>query len=360
MLIRKEVRIVGIPYNIPATVADPHKYVEDIAAKREQCTISYDRTYKDDPTCQKGTIGRKKIGAVAYEDKKYVKPLLDMSPTHTYKADFMELYWDEEMNPVLRYRVCVDLCDVKKELPGEYWKDWHYHGLVRVAVEEWDNLEYMIAMLRASLTGGVTEDMMETDDMIRDIARMCKQDICMETTSAIEELCFMLEMNRDAESDRLKKRLQSASMSRRSKKHRIEFAEKWWPSFCTGKASVSLLNTFCMRLKAKYNIMDNDNCLEYLKKEYVIIENDLQALPYNLYDHIEQPAMLFFVAFYKLIPREKMVDMYSAMLMRHWMQQILASKVDMLGSLMLPGSIKVDTMQVFGTFNNIHDNKIYK
>lgn len=354
MLIQKEIRVIALLGHLPKNVTeeDAPAYFESIARRREPCVVTKGVPCKQDaePFVAK-RLNNSVLGFINVEDKRYLEPLMAKSPGGTVKMEFKEYRWDEHCAPLLVYSAWIYLEDVKRLIPGEYWEGACYSGLACLGVVQWTDTASALSLLLAAVTGAIDRGMVDMEGLIKDISRNSRYDISFETTQEISDLCFSFEVDNNPESKKYKMDLQRISTSRRSKRTIERFATQWWPEFLKSNEVIGFLQTYLMRIKTTYKVLDDAEVMDSIRMEMNRIEKELMNLPYNLYDYIDSPETFFSVAFYTKITRKRMHELYSALVARHWFRIIL-NQAKGNNQIIVGGKIQIQQVMILGNIEN--------
>lgn len=320
MLESKEIRIVALSKYLPEGES-LEQHIKKIVSEKKPVNIMYDRSNSFDPNCVVAKIGSDAIGLVNKDDIRYVEQLLTKGQAFA-KLKFKDLYDDGNSQPILKYSAVIDLEEVPKILPGEDWAKWTYNFPLIKKIDEWDSVDYLADMLTESLveSGDITT---ETEKIAEELIKAMHFDISVETTKKIENLTFLLEHLPSKGAAELRNRLQRASTGRRSQKTCMEKVPNWYVDLLRSDESTELWYKLSNRIKADKNITTDRIPDEALIDTLSELNANLVQLPYDLNIHIDNIAEIYAKAFYSNIPKDKLRELFSALILREWLRMLL-------------------------------------
>lgn len=320
MLVSKEIRIVALSRYLPE--GDTlEKHIERIVNEKRTVNIMYDRSNSFDPNCVVAKIGSNVIGFVNSDDIRYIEQLLKKGVAFA-KLKYKGLYDDGNSQPILKYSALIDLEDVPKILPGEEWAKWTYNFPLINKIDDWDSVDYLADMLTEYLaeSGDITP---EIEDITEQLIKAMHFDISVETTKKIENITFLLEHLQSEKALVLKNNLQRASTSRRSQNTCMNKVPNWYVELLRSDESTELWYKLSNRIKGDKNITTNKISDVDLKDTLSELNSNLVQLPYDLNIHIDNIAEIYAMAFYSNIPKDKLKELFSALILREWLKLLL-------------------------------------
>ena len=355
MLVRKEIRIVGLGFCKPdgMTLQD---WVEGL--KDKSCFISYDRTNEFDSNCMVARVDGDAIGNVNADDQRFVEPLL-VNAAFT-ECEYKECYYTDSGNAILRYTIIIDLEDVSRFLPGEAWNDWSYDGELMPVIEDWKGVEFHLALLKRQLVMSVTPDRMVVEMCLDAIEKSSLNDLSYETTNDLMDLSFMMEMNSSPYCAEWKNRIQQISTHRRSRRVVSASINRWYQNLLKGEEVRRMLELYnkTLMLRCKHENITDTRPL--LKEEFDKVDCCLENLPYRLYNSIEDFDTLYRQAFYTKIPRAKLLELFSACILRFFLKDLLINNGSLAQTVVNEQHVHVYGDSSFTSIGEMHIGKVIK
>lgn len=315
MTIIKEIRGVALQKFLPSGV-DLTAWLDNIQAKRHKAVIRYLKDNPCDSTCMVMSVDNVDVCYVNSDDKRFVKPLIDKSGYGECEADFMEVYRPEDGTPILRYTVVVDLDDVEKIVPGEFWSKWDYTGPLLLNIGKINNAEHHYNAVKRAILSGTDGICDATAKLIDEFVEATLIDMSVDTTKLYDDLLFLLETNKRSVWREYINMLQHASTVRRTDSRRKAFIENWWPEFMVSEAVNRLYQKYMADMARQGKIVGKEVNSQYLEE----LNTALRGLPYDLYMYVDNLKDLWSVVYYTQIPRDKFHKLLSALALRDRLQ----------------------------------------
>ena len=317
MKVAKEIRIIALDIHL-----SEESFSEELRMIAEEMMplsiVLEPNSY--DSTCIAAKIGTKTIGVVNRDDKRYVIQLLTNGVAFD-SLRFLSLHQKENETPIIRCTAWIDLEKVEPITEGEEWSSWNYEFPVIERISDWNNVDYVAGLLERAIMDSNSKPQ-TIDNLVEQLTSYTRFDISVETTIAYENLAFMLEMNSSEQNALRKHILQRASTERRTKRTHEEKLPDWWNMCLASPEAKNLRDTFSSLIKEKYGITDAVIPTETYLIEGKLLEQNLQKLPYGLYEHISSLGELYHRVFYRNIPRKKLKELLSALVLKDWLDKM--------------------------------------
>ncbi|MCQ2220451.1 MAG: hypothetical protein MJZ12_03605 [Prevotella sp.] len=320
MKVAKEIRIIALDIHLAGESFSEE--LEMIAEKKMSVSIVLEPNSYDS-TCIAAKIGTKTIGVVNKDDKRYVMQLLSNGVAFD-SLRFHSLYKKDNETPIIRCTAWIDLEKVEPITAGQEWSEWNYKFPVIERISDWSNVDYIAGLLERAIMDSNSETK-TIDDLVEQLTSYTRFDISVETTIAYENLAFMLEMHDTEQNAQWKHRLQRASTERRTKRTHEEKLPDWWNMCLASPEAKDLRDCFASLTKEKYGITDAVIPTETFLKEGKLLEQNLQKLPYGLYEYTDSLGELYHRVFYRNIPRQKLKELLSALVLKDWLDKMNSS-----------------------------------
>jgi len=311
--------------------------------------ICYDRDNPKDDTCMVAALDGKTVGMVRTDGKRFLWQLFDKKP-QGFEAKVCKVFYEEGHSPYVKVQVVIDTDKVPKETPPEEWLRWHYSGLMLRHWGEGVASCSIIANLKDIVLSLEIPPFESLKPMIDNLQASLQVDMSDNATEDVDDLLFVLDGMGDEECDRISDAVERAYTYRRSKRAQEWFAQKYWPEFLDGDNSRALWDKFCKRF-----LQDRERCQEVMKEHLQRLDEELQHLPFDLFDYVDDVPTLRQLAFYKHIPWQQQLELMSALTLRHWLKEAVVD----------PRVVQVANINVFGKLEvsskgDMNINKVIK
>lgn len=315
MKIQKLIRIGSLQYF--RSKESESEQMERMERERPMFTIRQQPSNKYDPGALIVEQGRRKIGYVNVDDKKWIHPLMKQGVGNVCSVRFDRVVWprEEGSSAVLKCKVEIEMDEVEEPEAEVDWGEFRYTFPQLPVTSSMDDLHYALEMLRTKLCGKVEGLDIDVRDLLETVMENCCFDMSHETTGAINEICFALEMQGEEEWLEM---LEAASTHRRSSRGAQELRE-WLQRLMESEEADYQWRCYeneAMRMMGRPWVNP-----EHLRHDMMEVEQQLLSLPSDLYMHIGEPERLLRSAFYLGITEEKQMELLSALVLRETMRK---------------------------------------
>lgn len=317
---KKLIRVTALSHFRPAHLSEAEQ-MKAFEEKKPRVRVKYEKSNAVDPTAVIVMMGTKKIGYVDAEDKRWIAPLLDENTKNGVTLTFDHVvYASGKGSACLKYAIEVDEPMKKPVIEDSCWAGFAYNHSLLDMTDEYDNIDNATSALLSILNGEEEFTDLTLMDCVSVIRDNCLYDFSQETTDAINECCFALEMKGTAESYYLQELLEEGSALRRSHKSEDE-RKKFFALLFQSDRATKLFNVNKANVKRANGLTRISQKL--MKEDLMKLEKELLTLPRELYTLIDNPVQLFHAAFYTGLPREKQHELMSALVLRRKLMDYL-------------------------------------